>query len=301
MKPDLCLGTAQFGMSYGITNSLGKIDILEIKSILNTAQKEGIRLLDTAQAYGDAESILGELTKQKDHFKIISKISVNKNIPSTKNIYNYLDDSLDKTLNKLRCNKLEAILLHDASIFDTPMGLSIIKWLISIKAQNKVNKIGVSIYNKNELTKLNLDTIDIIQLPLSIYDQRMINDGTLKKLKSHGISIHARSIFLQGLILQMPQKWPKTLSNQFKTHHEEFFKAASFDSTQILKRTLEFVMSLPEVEAILIGVTSQLELTRIIRQWKEIKRHEGNSQETYKKWSWSTVSDLDPRLWPKNI
>ena len=47
----------------------------------------------------------------------------------------------------------------------------------------------------------------MIQFPISIFDQRFIQDGTLKFLKSKGIKLFARSIFLQGLLLKDAVTW----------------------------------------------------------------------------------------------
>ena len=75
MGHKLCLGTAQFGLNYGITNNLGKVNLDEIKKIINVAHKSGIEYIDTAQSYGDAEFILGKTEFPLDNFSIISKFS----------------------------------------------------------------------------------------------------------------------------------------------------------------------------------------------------------------------------------
>ena len=56
MKPQICLGTAQFGLDYGVTNTSGKLLQETIAKILSEAQKENISMLDTASAYGDGEN-----------------------------------------------------------------------------------------------------------------------------------------------------------------------------------------------------------------------------------------------------
>ena len=58
MKPKLCIGTAQLGMDYGITNAKGQVNIDEAKKILQLGLR--IQTLDTAQAYGCAETVIGQ-------------------------------------------------------------------------------------------------------------------------------------------------------------------------------------------------------------------------------------------------
>ena len=70
----LCLGTAQFGIPYGITNTKGRVSEREVKEILNIAAENGIQYLDTAQAYGDAESIIGRNWPRETEKKVISKL-----------------------------------------------------------------------------------------------------------------------------------------------------------------------------------------------------------------------------------
>ena len=77
--PKIVLGTAQFGMDYGITNSEGKVKDKEISNILKLAESKGINYLDTAPAYGDAENIIGKHLLKYKTFNIISKLPKQKN------------------------------------------------------------------------------------------------------------------------------------------------------------------------------------------------------------------------------
>ena len=56
----IALGTAQFGMSYGIANKEGQVSRREVGRIINLAKKIGIRTIDTAMDYGDSELIVGK-------------------------------------------------------------------------------------------------------------------------------------------------------------------------------------------------------------------------------------------------
>ena len=73
-KPNLCLGTAQFGLSYGISNDVGQIQPSVVSELLKCAAASKISYLDTAQAYGNAQYVLGITTPSPSSFKIISKL-----------------------------------------------------------------------------------------------------------------------------------------------------------------------------------------------------------------------------------
>ena len=134
------------------------------------------------------------------------------------------NDSLNLTLQNLKVEFLDSFLVHNAEDFSKSYRDFLLEWLESLKAKSIVKKIGVSIYSYEDLNNIPLEKIDIIQLPFSIYDQRLLKNGTLKKLSNFNISIHIRSIFLQGLILSPSSNWPLFINKDFRLHHERFCK-----------------------------------------------------------------------------
>ena len=52
----LALGSANFGLVYGLANQVGKIPQTELEKILAFAKEVGIEIIDTAHAYGDSEA-----------------------------------------------------------------------------------------------------------------------------------------------------------------------------------------------------------------------------------------------------
>ena len=55
---ELTLGTVQLGLAYGVNNYRGMPSFEESSAILDTALSEGIISFDTAQAYGESETVL---------------------------------------------------------------------------------------------------------------------------------------------------------------------------------------------------------------------------------------------------
>ena len=110
MLDKIVLGTAQFGMKYGI-NSRKKISKNEIFKILDFSVENQINKLDTAPVYGNAEELIGEYSKINDYnFKITSKID-------TKN--KSIRESLNESLNKLNSNKIDTFLFHSLDSFNS--------------------------------------------------------------------------------------------------------------------------------------------------------------------------------------
>ena len=286
-QQELCLGTVQFGLPYGVTNKRGKVSKSEVEKILMLAAQSGIRLLDTAIAYGESEKVLGYFWPKNSPRKLISKM------PS-KTQKDKWETSLLKTLEYLKTDKLDAFLLHRAADLLEEGGDDLLRWLESLIDRGLVNRIGISIYDKEELNGLPLNRLHLVQLPLSIYDQRVIHNGTIDKLQDMGIKIHTRSSFLQGLILQSPNDWPSHINSDFKDHHAKWISYLSKNQISPLEYALNFVRSIKGVEASLVGVLSACELEQIVRIWN---RSESYLHENNKQWAWPIECDIDPRLW----
>ena len=92
--------------------------------------------------------------------------------------------NLQKSLKQLKIDYLECLMIHNSKNLKDNRGKDLLNWLK--KAKTGLVKLGVSIYEKSEIEQISLKDIDVIQVPLSIYDQRMIKGGTLKDLRKNG-------------------------------------------------------------------------------------------------------------------
>ena len=90
MVNQLCIGSAQFGLDYGITNLNGKVKEREVKEILNLADKFKVKFIDTAKSYNDSEEVIGRNLSKKNKIKIITKFKIDKDI-SNENLYDFLE------------------------------------------------------------------------------------------------------------------------------------------------------------------------------------------------------------------
>lgn len=286
--PQLCLGTVQFGLPYGVTNHSGQVPEDEVRRIFQFAASSGIRLLDTAQAYGTAETVLGRCWPADVSRRLVSKL------PAGAPRRNW-EDSLITSMERLNAQTLDGFLLHRASDLLAPDGKELLSWLDSLRERQLVDRIGISIYDDSELEGLPLDRLQLVQLPLSIYDQRLIRNGTINKLQDLGIAVHVRSVLLQGLLLKSPSDWPAYLSPAFRNHHARWLKQLDRDGVPPLAGALDFVRGCEGVEAVLCGVLSQKELVEIVESWNNPK---GAVEQLTEKWAWGNAMDIDPRRWP---
>lgn len=199
---EMCLGTVQFGLDYGIKGQK-KPKFEDSIACLDYATQNGIRAIDTARAYGNAESIVGEFLKKKT-------VERDKLCISTKMKPNLLDDyeekeyvevierELQSQLDILHTDYVDVYLYHSSRYAFDEKKLAAIR---KVKEKGLARKVGVSIYETEEARAcFDSKYVDFIQMPYSIFDHRMRNGGIFEAGIKAGCEMATRSAFIQGLI-----------------------------------------------------------------------------------------------------
>jgi len=255
------IGTAQFGMEYGINSSNGRVEIPEINRILNYAKSINIDLLDTASSYGVSEEILGKISEH--NFKIITKTRHFESTKISEKEIALLNDDFSRSLTKLNKKFVYGLLVHNSDDLFKAGANRLFDSLLALKEADKIMKVGVSVYDLKQLDfVLENFNVDIVQLPLSIFDRRMVENGMLSYLNSQGIEVHARSIFLQGLLLIKKNMRPDKFS-QWNKLWDVWDKWLIENDISPLEASVRFVNSISEVSKILVGVETTHQLTEI--------------------------------------
>ncbi len=194
----IAIGTVQFGVRYGVANQLGMTSYDDANKILQEAFSHGINSLDTAISYGLSEQVLGQIGVRS--WRVTSKFPT---IPEgVKDISGYLFKLTEASLNRLNIESLDGLLMHDPSQLLGPYGDVIYQALCDMRQQGVIKNTGISIYEPEHLgILLEGRDFNIVQASFNIFDQRMKNSGWIQELRAKNIEFHARSIFLQGLLL----------------------------------------------------------------------------------------------------
>ena len=258
----IALGTVQFGVDYGVNAATGKVPYNEVIKILNIARSNNIKLLDTAPSYGFSEEVLGKVGIQD--FEVVTKTrSFNKNIISSEEIQ-FLNNDFNQSLKLLSKKSIYGILIHNPSDLLKPGSEKIFEYLQELKKQGLISKIGVSVYTYEQFQKVNeYFDVDLIQLPLSILDRRLVHSGVLNKIYKKGIEIHARSIFLQGLLLMSQKTRPKKF-DQWRVLWSIWDEWLNDNHLSPLEASIRYAISLPQISKVLVGVDSSEQLLNII-------------------------------------
>lgn len=244
----LVIGTSSWGQNYGAFNS-SIIEIDEINRILVLAEELGVSHLDTAPNYGDSEKLIGDAKVAQ--YLIYSKVSNESWLSGTENAYNEVRGSL----NRLRSSFFEGLMFHSTEpiFIDAKKAEDFMQDLVS---QGVCKKWGVSVYTVEETEQvLEVCKPDFIQLPSNLADRSFADSGMISILKTQGIEVHVRSVFLQGLILQDPNKLPSKFESfsPWLSNLGKFSDECGMTKTQL---ALLYNLSNPDVDKVLIGVNS---------------------------------------------
>jgi aryl-alcohol dehydrogenase-like predicted oxidoreductase len=246
----LVLGTVQMGLDYGVNNKTGKINTSESIRILEFAYEHGIRVLDTAEAYGSAHQVIGEYHKLHPsyQFNIITKVpkQLDKDLVLTK---------VEQYLNDLNVSKIHLLMCHDFATYRQNNYLA--DCLLELRTSEIVDQVGVSVYTNAQVMNLlsDINKVDVIQLPYNLLDNMYQRGMVLECMKLQGVSAHTRSPFLQGMFFLDENSGNKTY--QFLENHIKELKIiANSAGVSMYELALQYSFINSLSDAIIIGVDS---------------------------------------------
>lgn len=260
----LGLGTVQFGLDYGISNREGQTAEREAARILSMAAENGVGLIDTAALYGNSEEVLGRTLPAGHSFKIVTKSPIYHGKSLVSADAGLLEETFRRSLVRMRQSSLYGLLIHHTDDLLAENGGLLMDRMLALKDEGLVSKIGVSVYDGEQIDRfLDRYPVDIVQVPVNVLDQRLAAGGRLKKLKRAGIEVHARSVFLQGLLLMEPQRLPPHF-DRFKSHLENYHSQIRSLKISPVGAALGYLMGLEEIDVVLCGVNNHRQFRQIL-------------------------------------
>jgi aryl-alcohol dehydrogenase-like predicted oxidoreductase len=258
MNSKLILGTVQFGLKYGINNTIGKPKKEEVLSLLKVAYNSGIRLLDTAEAYGNAHQLIGNYHKKQDDFKfkIITKFphQIKHNLIKSK-VLEYIEI--------MNVNTLDVMMFHSFDSFQS--NYNSLDTLNELKSDGLIKNIGVSVYTNAQLKSLlNEDLITVVQLPFNLLDNFNVRGDLINQLKIKGKIIHTRSAFLQGLFFKNTSD-DISIVQALKPHLKTLNKITKKQGCSMEELALSYCIKQNNIDNVIIGVDSISQLNANIK------------------------------------
>ena len=256
----LTLGTAQFGMSYGVSNREGRVSEKQFQMICAKFRESGFNNYDTARAYGNSEQRLAKILNSND--SITTKIPPNVNQIQPEE---WFEKNFFTSLEILNVTKVDTLVFHRSEDLLSTPHIYLERKIKEYKESKKIKHFGVSVYKKEELdTVLRYFKIDFVQFPVSLIDRTFLNDNYLLTLKDKGIIIEARSVFLQGLLLMESRLLPPYF-DAWRQHFQEFETwLQTYNGLSKLEACISFIKSIPEIDRVVIGVQNIAELEQVL-------------------------------------
>lgn len=258
----LVLGTAQWGLAYGIAGRGRPATDAEVVSILQTAQEAGVRRIDTAQAYGDIEARLPGLLPRSVEWRVTTKIPALPGALQTGEIGAWVGRAVATSVARLG-DRLEAILLHDTSALeDGSRAAAAWDTLQNACAAHHLAP-GVSVYSPAELAALcERWPIRQAQLPANALDQRLRDREPFPT----NVVRHLRSVFLQGLLLldEVAPRLPAAASalRRWRAWCAEHSMTPACAALSVA-RSLD-----PGATGLVIGVERESQLAGVLEAWR---------------------------------
>jgi len=257
----LCLGTVALGMDYGITNIDGKPDWSQSMEVLSVANQLGINTFDTARGYGDAEHVIGGFLNEyenSDRINLATKFRIStENLFNKENARQEVYNSIRESQNFLKTTRIPFCLFHKGADQPIQETLEIVPAIFSdLKNDGLIDVAGISIYHPNEVEAfLEHDILEAMQVPINIFDLRLVNSGLLNRIHSENKIVFARSIFLQGLFFMSPADLSGNLAGAGKyiLILQDIAKQAGMDIAQL---AFTYIRDLEQITSIIFGATT---------------------------------------------
>jgi aryl-alcohol dehydrogenase-like predicted oxidoreductase len=289
----LGLGTVQFGLDYGVTNLRGRVSPDEASRIVGDAIAAGIRVFDTAAAYGDSETILGQVLRHPAA-RIVTKLPALDGESIDAAAIDGLRRIFEQSLKRLQRQSVDGLLLHRPDDLSKPGGDRLARLLADLKNSGLCRKIGVSVYDGAQIKAAqNSMPVELVQAPANLLDQRLLRDGSLRTLKDAGCEVHVRSAFLQGLLIGLDGPLPAHFRS-YAPMLDRVRAAATEASLNTLELALGFLLGQPDIDHVIFGVTRAEELAAILGAAGRPKAMPGGLE----KLACDDPGLINPSLWP---
>jgi aryl-alcohol dehydrogenase-like predicted oxidoreductase len=287
----LGLGTVQFGLPYGATNATGQVQPGRAQAIMQLALENGIDLFDTAPAYGAAEQLMGAALPPLA--KVVTKTSIRSQASFSSADIDAVRSSFLNSLTRLQRTSVYALLVHSPDDLRRPGGNLIVDLLLELRGSGIAQKIGVSVYTQAQLEYcLRQYHFDLYQIPLNYIDQRIIRSGVLRDVQNSGAEIHARSIFLQGILLAPAEELPNYFS-PWRDKLVHIRNALTAAGATPVAAALGFVRARTPASYAIVGATSTQELQQILHG-----QLAGTGELQFDDFAIEDEDLVDPSRWP---
>ena len=251
----LGLGVARFG-GTGARGGPG-MGAAEAFATIALAADAGVRLIDCPPDPEEAERIVGQVLPREPAFKVVAHTAAAESGAGA------VLRRLRTSLRRMKQERVDAVLAHPAAITASD-GRKLWDGLQRLKDEDVVGAVGIAACVCDDPAGLaRRFRPDLMQLPLSLLDQRLLASGALDEIAGLGVELHLRSIFLHGLLFfdQAAPDAPAPLSPRISRARRLLAEAGA----DPMQAALAFALSRPQASHVVVGGGSPAELRAVVR------------------------------------
>ena len=263
---EISLGTVELGMDYGIPaqGAHRRPSEVDAARLLNRALDLGVNLIDTAQAYGESEAIIGRALKsRRNEYNLATKISsLSWEGYTGKELRAQVEGSIAESLRALQTNIIDLLYIHNATPELIQRG-EIVEIMQQAQQAGYARFIGTTTYGEAApLAVLKDDHFDCVQIAYNLLD-RQFEERVLPLAKKNDVGVVIRSVLLKGALTHRYVYLPEEL-RELRTAVNRVNSLRGTQDTSLPELAYRFVLAHPAVSTALVGTGRVHELEEIV-------------------------------------
>lgn len=308
MARSLTLGTAQLGIDgYGIANRAGRLNDDSVFELLDCAVRNDVRAIDCARAYGEAEARVGRNLERLalGDVCLITKLSPLASLPeeaSDQAVIDAVDASVYRSCYELGLRTLPVLMLHRWQHYQSHQG-RIWQRLVELQQKGVIRELGASVYRPEEAAvALAEPLVRHVQVPVNLLDKRWFELDIPRMANSRtDCTIYARSIYLQGLLVNAADCWPQIRGvNSAEICALLDTLVADFSRESRADLCMAYILGQDWIDSIVVGVETKEQLEQNFQMARYQPLTLEQQQQLAARTPHVPVELLDPSQWRKN-
>lgn len=228
-----------------------------LRFLLQTAADSGVTRVATTPD-GDGERWLGQSWPFPSPFQVsVRTVTVSDGVDR-------VEARARRSLERLGLPRGDSLLVSSASDLAGTEGRALWDKLLALKDRGLYRRIGfcASVEDGPALLARRFQP-DLVQLTCNLLDQRAQHTGVLSELASLDVTVHASSIFADGLLFMNSEALPVEMHRHAPTLSRIRRRLAEA-RVDPMQATLAYALGLPEVSAVVASVASAAELRAVV-------------------------------------
>jgi spore coat polysaccharide biosynthesis protein SpsF (cytidylyltransferase family)/aryl-alcohol dehydrogenase-like predicted oxidoreductase len=304
MHGEMTLGTVQLGTKYGIVNRTGQPARATARALVRRAIAHGVTHLDTARSYGESEEVLADALAGawRSRVEVVTKLDPLEFLSrdaSSAMARAAVEESVRQSCLALETQHLPVLLLHRWRHWRAWKGEA---WrqLLELRARGVIGRLGASVYAPEEaLEALSDPDIRHLQIPLNVLDHRWKQGGVDRAAaRRDDVVVHARSAFLQGILLHPAEFWPMAARNNAGSYLGPLgHMAQKFERRSVADLCLAYVRSQSWITSVVVGCETPAQLDEDLGLFRLPKLSSEQCEELESSIPYAPVELLNPSKW----